>query len=239
MVSRHHANRCWSRRRIAAQRPPCHAHASGRGGQEAGSSVPTPMSRSSTRRFRMTGRHTLGVTAVAYRGCRARRRRAGVGGPRRDCSDQCRSDGCDRQRRQPVHGHDAGWAFRGVRVGGVEPSSGDTNGVGDVFVRDRQSGVTERVSVGIKDAEGNGDGFRNFFGDRDGPVDQRRRTFRRLQIGGFQPRPRQSQRRDRCIRPRPVVGRHRAGQRGQRTGARLLVAATTLRSAPMAASWLS
>ena len=38
----------------------------------------------------------------------------------------------------------------------------DTNGVGDVFVRDRQSGVTERVSVGIKGAEGNGDS--NFLG---------------------------------------------------------------------------
>jgi uncharacterized repeat protein (TIGR01451 family) len=39
---------------------------------------------------------------------------------------------------------------------------GDTNGVGDVFVRDRLSGVTERVSVGIKGAEGNGDS--NFLG---------------------------------------------------------------------------
>jgi uncharacterized repeat protein (TIGR01451 family) len=39
---------------------------------------------------------------------------------------------------------------------------GDTNGVGDVFVRDRVTGVTERVSVGVKGAEGNGDS--NFAG---------------------------------------------------------------------------
>jgi uncharacterized repeat protein (TIGR01451 family) len=34
---------------------------------------------------------------------------------------------------------------------------GDTNGVGDVFVRDRRSGATERVSVGAKGAQGDGD----------------------------------------------------------------------------------
>ena len=34
---------------------------------------------------------------------------------------------------------------------------GDTNGVGDVFVRDRRTGVTERVSLGPRGAEGNGD----------------------------------------------------------------------------------
>jgi uncharacterized repeat protein (TIGR01451 family) len=39
---------------------------------------------------------------------------------------------------------------------------GDTNGVGDVFVRDRQRRVTERVSVGLKGVEGNGDS--NFLG---------------------------------------------------------------------------
>ena len=39
---------------------------------------------------------------------------------------------------------------------------GDTNGVGDVFVRDRRSGVTERVSVGPKGVQGNGDS--NFLG---------------------------------------------------------------------------
>jgi uncharacterized repeat protein (TIGR01451 family) len=35
--------------------------------------------------------------------------------------------------------------------------AGDTNGVGDVFVRDRRTGVTERVSVGAKGAQGDGD----------------------------------------------------------------------------------
>jgi uncharacterized repeat protein (TIGR01451 family) len=39
---------------------------------------------------------------------------------------------------------------------------GDTNGVGDVFVRDRRTGLTERVSVGLKGVEGNGDS--NFLG---------------------------------------------------------------------------
>jgi uncharacterized repeat protein (TIGR01451 family) len=39
---------------------------------------------------------------------------------------------------------------------------GDTNTVGDVFVRDRRTGVTERVSVGIKGNEGDGDS--NYLG---------------------------------------------------------------------------
>ena len=34
---------------------------------------------------------------------------------------------------------------------------GDTNGVGDVFVRDRRAGVTERVSLGVKGAQGDDD----------------------------------------------------------------------------------
>ncbi len=37
--------------------------------------------------------------------------------------------------------------------------SGDTNGFSDVFVRDRQSGTTERVSVDSAGAEGNGDSY--------------------------------------------------------------------------------
>ena len=39
---------------------------------------------------------------------------------------------------------------------------GDTNGVGDVFVRDRRTGVTERVSVGPRGVQANGDS--NFTG---------------------------------------------------------------------------
>lgn len=39
---------------------------------------------------------------------------------------------------------------------------GDTNNVGDVFVRDRRTGLTERVSLGIRGAEGDGDS--NFLG---------------------------------------------------------------------------
>ena len=34
---------------------------------------------------------------------------------------------------------------------------GDTNGVGDVFVRDRRTGQTERVSIGLKGAQGDDD----------------------------------------------------------------------------------
>jgi uncharacterized repeat protein (TIGR01451 family) len=45
---------------------------------------------------------------------------------------------------------------------------GDTNGVGDVFVRDRRSGVTERVSVGPKGVQGNGDS--NFSGIASAPA---------------------------------------------------------------------
>jgi uncharacterized repeat protein (TIGR01451 family) len=46
--------------------------------------------------------------------------------------------------------------------------AGDTNGVGDVFVRDRRTGVTERVSLGRKGAEGNGDS--NFGGIASAPA---------------------------------------------------------------------
>lgn len=45
---------------------------------------------------------------------------------------------------------------------------GDTNDVGDVFVRDRLTGVTERVSVGRKGAQGNGDS--NFLGISTAPA---------------------------------------------------------------------
>ena len=40
--------------------------------------------------------------------------------------------------------------------------AGDTNGVGDVFVHDRRTGVTERVSLGLKGEEADGDS--NFLG---------------------------------------------------------------------------
>lgn len=45
---------------------------------------------------------------------------------------------------------------------------GDTNGVGDVFVRDRRTGVTERVSVGARGVQGNGDS--NFLGIATAPA---------------------------------------------------------------------
>jgi uncharacterized repeat protein (TIGR01451 family) len=45
---------------------------------------------------------------------------------------------------------------------------GDTNGVGDVFVRDRRTGVTERVSLGRRGVQGNGDS--NFLGISTAPA---------------------------------------------------------------------
>ena len=45
---------------------------------------------------------------------------------------------------------------------------GDTNGAGDVFVRDRRSGVTERISVGARGVQGNGDS--NFSGIASAPA---------------------------------------------------------------------
>jgi Tol biopolymer transport system component len=46
--------------------------------------------------------------------------------------------------------------------------AGDTNGVGDVFVRDRRTGVTELVSVGPKGVQGDGDS--NFGGIATAPA---------------------------------------------------------------------
>jgi uncharacterized repeat protein (TIGR01451 family) len=46
--------------------------------------------------------------------------------------------------------------------------AGDTNGAGDVFVRDRRNGVTERVSVGARGVQGDGDS--NFFGVSTAPA---------------------------------------------------------------------
>ena len=51
---------------------------------------------------------------------------------------------------------------------------GDTNGTADVFVHDRRSGTTQRVSVATDGTQGNGDSA---------PGDQRRRALRGLRIG--------------------------------------------------------
>ena len=91
---------------------------------------------------------------------------------------------------------------------------GDTNGVGDVFVRDRRAGVTERVSLGIKGARGRR--RQQHPRHRDEHRDQRRRPLRRVQVGRFQPRPRRSQRDDRRVRARQGGGHDRADQRRRR-----------------------
>ena len=116
---------------------------------------------------------------------------------------------------------------------------GDTNGARDVFVRDRQPGATERVSVGAGGAQGN---------------DEQRRSRRSRRTGGSSPSARcatqpgagRHQRRPRRVRPRPA-GRHdRAGQRGhgrcpgQRRRAstrRSRWAGASSRSVPAPATW--
>ena len=47
-------------------------------------------------------------------------------------------------------------AFSSEATNLVPPVPGDTNGVSDIFVRDRQNGVTQRVSIGPSGLEANG-----------------------------------------------------------------------------------
>ena len=94
---------------------------------------------------------------------------------------------------------------------------GDTNDSFDVFVNDRATTVTTRVSVDDSGTQSNSDSFR--------PVDQRRRALRRVLLGGVEPRLRRHERRDRRVRLRPAERRdearerrrrRRGGKRGQR-----------------------
>ena len=70
---------------------------------------------------------------------------------------------------------------------------GDTNGAADVFVHDRQTGTTERVSVATGGAEANGAQLR--------PEDRRRRPLRRVLFHRPQPRQRRHQCQLRRLRP--------------------------------------
>ena len=79
----------------------------------------------------------------------------------------------------------------------------DKNGLKDVFVRDRKTGRTERVSISSSGAEGNGDS--GHFGEAYGkPVaisaDGNRRG---LHLAGQQPGERRHQPKDRCVCARP------------------------------------
>ena len=58
--------------------------------------------------------------------------------------------------------------------------AGDTNGRTDIFLRDRRSGRTERVSVGAGGAQATSDSFSG--------VGQRRRALRGVRLRGLQPR---------------------------------------------------
>ena len=83
---------------------------------------------------------------------------------------------------------------------------GDTNGASDVFVRDRQTGTTRRVSVSSGGAQGNG--------EAPAPGDLGGRALRRLRVVGHQPGAGRHQRHgaDIFVRDRQT-GTTRAGQR--------------------------
>ena len=82
---------------------------------------------------------------------------------------------------------------------------GDTNDASDIFVRDRQTGTTRRVSVSSGGAQGNSEQRR--------PGDLGGRALRRLHVGRHQPGAGRHQRRVRRVRPRPPDGHDPAGER--------------------------
>ena len=86
--------------------------------------------------------------------------------------------------------------------------AGDTNGLDDIFVRDRQAGTTTRVSV----APAARPGERR---EHDA-LDQRRRALRRLPLGRDEPRRRRHERESRCLRLRPSGRNDDEGEREQR-----------------------
>ena len=64
--------------------------------------------------------------------------------------------------------------------------AGDTNGLDDIFVRDRQANTTTRVSVAPGGVQANGGSY--------DALDQRRRALRRLPLGRDEPRRRRHER---------------------------------------------
>ena len=85
--------------------------------------------------------------------------------------------------------------------------SDDTNGMQDIFVRDRQTGTTSRVSLT--------DGELQAHGAERGAHHQRRRSLRRLRLRRDARRRRQQQRAGH-LRPRPDGGDDVTGQRRER-----------------------
>ena len=95
-------------------------------------------------------------------------------------------------------------AFRSAATNLV---AGDTNGVRDVFVRDRDSGVTVRVSVASDGTQADGQSE-----DAAISADGRHVAFVSLRD---EPRRERHQRREGRVRARPRHGHHRARQRRQ------------------------
>ena len=96
----------------------------------------------------------------------------------------------------PQPGDLGGRALRRLRVGRHQPGAGrHQRRWCDVFVRDRQTGTTRRVSVGPGGAQGNERQLRTRR--------SRRTALRRLLLGGHQPGAGRHQRRGRRVRPRP------------------------------------
>ena len=89
---------------------------------------------------------------------------------------------------------------------------GDTNGAADIFVRDRQTGTTRRVSLELRRRPGQRRQLQ--------PGDLGGRALRRLRLVRHQPGAGRHQRHGRRLRPRPPDGHDRAGERrlGRRPG---------------------
>ena len=86
--------------------------------------------------------------------------------------------------------------------------TGDTNGVQDIFVHDRQTGSTTRVSVGPSGVQANGaSAGQSISGDG---------RFVSFQSGGDKPGSGRHERAGRLLRPRQADWRHDASQRGDR-----------------------
>ena len=86
-------------------------------------------------------------------------------------------------------------------------SPGDTNGVQDIFVHDRQIGSTTRVSVGPSGVQQRRER---------GATNQRRRKIRLVSVGGDKPGSGDTNGLADCFRPRQADWRHDASQRGDR-----------------------
>ena len=107
---------------------------------------------------------------------------------------------------------------------------GDTNHAGDVFVRDRRSGTTERVSVATGGTQANGASV--------SPAISADGRYVAFYVGRVEPRPRRHEL-QRRVRARPAVGHHPSGSAWPPTAPRPTATAIARRSAPTGATWPS